>query len=111
MKQTGFRFCLCCTVCRLYQKQVEEQETALRKKRKLQVGSAGRSEKIRTYNYSQDRITDHRGPTTLHNVLQFLSGEDPLDDLIRTLMTQSRLEVLQAMVDQFLESRERQKCP
>ena len=88
---------------------MEEQETALRKKRKLQVGSAGRSEKIRTYNYSQDRITDHRGPITLHNVQHFLSGEDSIDDLINTLMMQSRLEVLQAMISEFLESRRHQK--
>ncbi|KAK7098808.1 hypothetical protein V1264_003037 [Littorina saxatilis] len=94
---------------RIYQKQVEDQETALRKKRKLQVGSAGRSEKIRTYNYSQDRITDHRGPITFYNVPQFLSGEDSMEDLLQTLMTQSRLQILQAMVDQFVDSQRRKK--
>ena len=98
-----------CHADRLYQRLVEEQETALRRKRRLQVGSAGRSEKIRTYNYSQDRVTDHRGPSTLHNVADFLCGQQALEDLVQDLMTQSRLDILQAMVQQSVESRRQKK--
>jgi peptide chain release factor 1 len=93
---------------RLYQKQVEEQETALRRKRKLQIGSAGRSEKIRTYNFSQDRVTDHRGPTTLFNIAAFMSGDEHMDGLVASLMEQSRLEILQSMVEEFLEAKKSQ---
>ncbi|KAK7486443.1 hypothetical protein BaRGS_00022367 [Batillaria attramentaria] len=95
-------------LARLYQKQVQEQEAAIRSKRKVQVGSAGRSEKIRTYNYSQDRITDHRGPVTLYNVTAFLSGEELLDDLLETLMTEARLELLHALVAEFVENQKQQ---
>lgn len=87
---------------RLYQRQVGEQEAALRSKRKLQVGSAGRSEKIRTYNYSQDRITDHRGPTTLFSIALFMLGGDMLEDMIHTRMMESRLQILHAMVTEFM---------
>ena len=102
-------FHVLCHVGRLYQKQLEEQEAALRSRRKLQVGSAGRSEKIRTYNYSQDRITDHRGPITFFGVQSFLCGEEAMEDLINGLMMESRLEILQAMIDQYTESQRQRK--
>lgn len=89
---------------RLYQKQLNEQEAAFQQKRKMQMGSAGRSEKIRTYNYSQDRITDHRGPITFHNVPLFLSGTESFDDLLNTLILQSRLMWLNAVISEFVET-------
>lgn len=60
----------------------------------FQVGSRGRSEKIRTYNYAQDRITDHRIPITVHNVDEFLQGEEKLDGVIQRLLQESRKEIL-----------------
>jgi peptide chain release factor 1 len=63
-----------------YQKQFSEQDEARRK----QVGSAERSEKIRTYNYPQNRVTDHRVDLSLYRLESVLAGElDPfIDELI-----------------------------
>ena len=67
--------------------------------RKLQVGSRGRSEKIRTYNYNQDRITDHRVGHTIHGIEEFLTGTERLDDMIRVLLDESKLEMLLEILD------------
>lgn len=86
---------------KLYQMELDKQISQQTSQRKLQVGSRGRSEKIRTYNYAQDRITDHRIPITVHNVAEFLQGEEKLDSVILRLLQESRkeilLEVLQAV--------------
>lgn len=58
------------------------------------MGTRGRSEKIRTYNFAQDRVTDHRIPVTVHNVEDFLHGQDNLDSVIRQLLDESRKEIL-----------------
>ena len=68
---------------RLLNKLEEEQNNSMADNRKQQVGSGDRSEKIRTYNYPQDRITDHRIPITLHNLDNFMNGE--VDYLINEL--------------------------
>lgn len=60
----------------------------------MQVGSAGRSEKIRTYNYQQDRITDHRLGSNAHNIAAFLSGGELLDSMITELQQESDRELL-----------------
>ncbi|XP_050520569.1 peptide chain release factor 1-like, mitochondrial isoform X3 [Daktulosphaira vitifoliae] len=57
---------------KLYQMQLEEQISSTKLARKLQVGSSARSEKIRTYNFNQDRITDHRLSKSIHNLVGFL---------------------------------------
>ncbi|XP_050520568.1 peptide chain release factor 1-like, mitochondrial isoform X2 [Daktulosphaira vitifoliae] len=59
---------------KLYQMQLEEQISSTKLARKLQVGSSARSEKIRTYNFNQDRITDHRLSKSIHNLVGFLEG-------------------------------------
>ncbi|OGN99905.1 MAG: peptide chain release factor 1 [Chloroflexi bacterium RBG_13_51_52] len=60
-----------------------KQEEAITSQRRSQVGTGERAEKIRTYNYPQDRISDHRINTTLHNLPRFMEGE--LDGLIDAL--------------------------
>jgi peptide chain release factor 1 len=60
---------------RLLAKKVEEEQAANRQARLAQIGTGDRSEKIRTYNFPQDRITDHRIGRTQHGLPQFMSGE------------------------------------
>lgn len=60
----------------------------------FQFGASSRSEKIRTYNFNQDRITDHRIGLTLHNMDSFLEGSELLDKMLVTLMEESDLERL-----------------
>lgn len=67
----------------LFQRKREEQQKNISLQRKNQIGSGERSERIRTYNFPQGRVTDHRIHLTLHKLDSILDGE--LDDLIRTL--------------------------
>nr|CAD7600182.1 unnamed protein product [Timema genevievae] len=83
---------------KIYQNQLDKQMAETQAKRKMQVGSSLRSEKIRTYNYNQDRITDHRIGNTVHNLKSFLLGEEGLDTLIRQLLIVERRDrLLQAI--------------
>ncbi len=70
-----------------------KQEAAITAQRRSQVGTGDRSEKIRTYNFPQDRVTDHRIALTLHNLHQILSGE--LDKLIDILATDEQAKQLE----------------
>jgi len=65
---------------KLLDDKLRKEEDAVRKDRKEQIGTADRSEKIRTYNFLQDRITDHRLNVSWHNIKEILNGN--LDDLI-----------------------------
>lgn len=67
--------------------------------RQLQVGSGHRSERIRTYNYSQDRVTDHRIGLTVHGVDDFLSGGSTLSELIEKLQAHDKLLALGSITD------------
>jgi peptide chain release factor 1 len=70
---------------RLYEIEREKQEAAEREARREQVKSGDRSDKIRTYNFPQDRMTDHRIGLTRHNLPSILDGElDPIIDSLRT---------------------------
>ena len=68
---------------RLYDKMKREQQAKLSENRKKQVGSGDRSEKIRTYNYPDNRVTDHRIGFTIHNLEGVMEGE--LDEIINAL--------------------------
>jgi len=70
---------------RLYELEMERQEKERATERKSQVGTGDRSEKIRTYNYPQNRVTDHRIGFTLHKLEQVLEGD--IDDIIEALIT------------------------
>ena len=68
---------------RLYEMEMEKQQQALAKERKAQVGSGDRSEKIRTYNFPQNRMTDHRVGLTLHQLSEVMDGKlQPIFDAL-----------------------------
>ena len=75
---------------RLYELAISEQHAEQDAARKAQVGSGGRSEKIRTYNFPQSRLTDHRIGYTSHNLPAILDGD--LGELIQELATQDAAE-------------------
>ncbi|XP_065152246.1 peptide chain release factor 1-like, mitochondrial isoform X1 [Paramisgurnus dabryanus] len=79
---------------KLYSARLEEETSKRYNARKLQIGTRGRSEKIRTYNFSQDRITDHRIGKTIHDVHGFLQGEELLEEMIVSLQQFSEQESL-----------------
>jgi peptide chain release factor 1 len=70
---------------RLLDRKVAEENAKYAAHRKDQVGTGDRSEKIRTYNFPQNRVTDHRVEVTLYNLSVFIDGN--LDPLIEPLMT------------------------
>ena len=78
---------------RLYEKEKQERDAKLANERKTQVGSGDRSEKIRTYNYPQGRITDHRIGMSIYQIEDFLNGN--LDEMIDNLIAADRAEKLQ----------------
>ena len=75
---------------RLYEAERQKQENERSSARKDQVGSGDRSERIRTYNFPQGRVTDHRINLTLHKLEKVLSGE-ALDELIDALIVEDRM--------------------
>jgi peptide chain release factor 1 len=77
---------------RLFEIEREKRETAEREARRSQIGSGDRSEKIRTYNFPQDRLTDHRIGLTKHNLPGILDGD--LDDVIQSLRAHFQAEAL-----------------
>jgi peptide chain release factor 1 len=79
---------------RLYERALAEQQAELAADRRAQVGTGERSEKIRTYNFPQDRITDHRVNLTVHNVEKVLGGE--LDEFTGALEADERRQALEA---------------
>ncbi|XP_071401194.1 peptide chain release factor 1-like, mitochondrial isoform X1 [Centroberyx affinis] len=83
---------------KLYSMRLEEETSKRYNQRKIQIGNRGRSEKIRTYNFPQDRITDHRIGMTAHNVRGFLLGEDLLEDMNSSLQDFSNQETLMELL-------------
>ncbi|MFN6115551.1 MAG: peptide chain release factor 1 [Flavobacteriales bacterium] len=79
---------------KLYEDKVREQEAVVAAQRKSQVSSGDRSAKIRTYNYPQSRVTDHRIEFTVHNLPQLLNGD--LQEMIDALQLAERTEKLKA---------------
>ena len=77
---------------RLYEMKLAEQQAKLGATRRGMVGSGNRSEKIRTYNFKENRVTDHRIKLTLHRLDQVMQGD--LDDLVNALITAERTAML-----------------
>ncbi len=80
---------------RLYDIEMRRQKEAIDRDRRSQVGSGERAEKIRTYNFPQNRVTDHRIGLTLHSLVSVLEGD--LDELIQALATYDQSERLKAL--------------
>ena len=77
---------------RLYELELQKQQDAIAQDRRSQVGTGERSEKIRTYNFPQNRITDHRINFTTHQLTEVLNGD--LTDLIEQVVTHFQSEKL-----------------
>lgn len=77
---------------KLYEIEKEKQDTEIANSRKTQVGSGDRSEKIRTYNYPQGRITDHRIGMSIYQMENFLNGD--IDEMVDNLIAADRAERL-----------------
>lgn len=77
---------------RLYDLKMQEQNKALSDERKSQVGSGDRSERIRTYNFPESRVSDHRIKVTLYKLGAFMDGD--LDEIIDALITSDQAEKL-----------------
>ncbi len=77
---------------RLYDKMQSDQAAEIAEERKIQVGTGDRSERIRTYNFPQGRVTDHRINVTLHKLGNFVDGD--LDEMIDALITSDQAKKL-----------------
>ena len=82
---------------RLYEAKLREQNDKIASERKLQVGTGDRSERIRTYNYPQGRLTDHRIGLTLYHLEENLNGN--LDEIFDALITADQAEKLAAQTE------------
>jgi peptide chain release factor 1 len=78
---------------RLLERAQEEQQAAIAADRRSQVGTGERSERIRTYNFAQNRVTDHRVGVTLHRLPEVLEGD--IDELVEALAAAEQAERLQ----------------
>ena len=83
---------------RLYEIEQEKQNEAIASDRKAQVGTGDRSERIRTYNYPQGRVTDHRIGLTLYKLDQIVNGD--MEEVVDSLITYYRTEMLKAEAEQ-----------
>jgi peptide chain release factor 1 len=82
---------------RLYELELEKQQAALAKERKQQVGTGDRSEKIRTYNFPQNRVTDHRIGLTIHQLTEVMDGK--IQAILDALTTHYQAEKLKDQGD------------
>ena len=83
---------------KLFEMECEKQRSQVESERRLQVGTGDRSEKIRTYNFPQGRITDHRIKFTVYQLEAFLDGD--LDEMIDALITFSQAEMLSSVSEE-----------
>ena len=79
---------------RLYEQMMAEQNEAIAGERRAQVGTGDRSERIRTYNFPQGRMTDHRIGLTLYKLDQIMNGD--IDEIVDALITHYRTEMLKS---------------
>jgi peptide chain release factor 1 len=77
---------------KLYEIEMQKHDSEIAENRKSQVGTGDRSERIRTYNFPQRRVTDHRIGFTIYQIEQFMNGD--LDEIIDALITTDQTEKL-----------------
>ena len=80
---------------RLYDMMLEEQQKELSAQKRSQVGTGDRSERIRTYNYPQGRVTDHRINMTIYQLEDFLDGD--IDEMVDRLILENQAKQLENM--------------
>ena len=85
---------LCVLRSRLYEAEVEKQQAAIAADRKSQVGTGDRSERIRTYNFPENRVSDHRIKLTIYKLDQFLNGD--MDEVLDALIAADTAEKMKA---------------
>lgn len=83
---------------RLYERKRQEAESAQRKERKEQIGSGERHERIRTYHFLQDRVTDHRLGVTIHGTEDFLQGGEELESLVQQLQAAAEAKAISKLL-------------
>jgi peptide chain release factor 1 len=83
---------------RIFDAELEKQQSEVAAERKSMVGSGDRAEKIRTYNFPQNRVTDHRINLTVHKLDQVIDGK--VDELIEPLLSHSQAEALKSQSDE-----------
>ncbi|XP_025029356.1 peptide chain release factor 1, mitochondrial isoform X2 [Python bivittatus] len=81
-------------------KEINEQQST----RRLQLGTRAQSERIRTYNFNQDRVTDHRISYEVRDIKEFLNGKEHLDNLISRLLEASQMKLLTEHLENNLKS-------
>ncbi|XP_007501578.1 peptide chain release factor 1, mitochondrial isoform X3 [Monodelphis domestica] len=99
-KDTAFRLLR----AKLYQQTIEKEQSKKQSVRKLQVGTRAQSERIRTYNFTQDRVTDHRISYEARDIKEFLCGGRPLDTLIQRLLVSANEEAIVEFLDNHFKS-------
>ncbi|XP_061083139.1 peptide chain release factor 1, mitochondrial isoform X2 [Conger conger] len=85
---------------RMYQRMLDQEGAQRHTARRLQVGTRSQSERIRTYNFTQNRVTDHRTGYTSREIKEFLRGGELLDDLMAELMEQADREAVLELLEQ-----------
>ncbi|OWA50984.1 Peptide chain release factor 1-like, mitochondrial [Hypsibius exemplaris] len=82
----------------LYQRQMDAQIEKQSSSRKIQTGSSARSDKIRTYNFPNDRLTDHRLNQNFHNLPELFRGQEGFHDLAEKLIREHKRETVEEMI-------------
>lgn len=83
---------------RLYELKRQKAELATRKERKQQIGSGERHERIRTYHFLQDRMTDHRLGVSIHGIEEFMEGRESLASVIEQLQAAEEARAMSSLV-------------
>lgn len=86
---------------KLYQRELNNITESTRRSRKIQVGTAGRSEKVRTYNFAQNRVTDHRLQQSVFHIEEFFHGTEKLDYFVENLKWWWSMQLLHELLRKY----------